>query len=706
METIPNPKRTVTVQMVPQFDAQGNKESSANCDQDVNQNLTPTSPSPVDPSPSLGLKSSSPNLDETAAGGFSALCSSANGDHKRPSYPSEVKGQTVTPASDTNKDTNANLKGSILAKQGDKCTISGTAVHITSLTPTKGNQQTNDHQVKCLVSEEKKCSSVKESYRKSEATNSQFGKSDNSGSETDRNSLKSSSAKDGSSNTTLLQTVPTLAQSEATHPTTMVKGEVTQIPCPPPTDVVETKQTTPQHDKQKSGQANATPQPYKKDGSPNNNRHVCNEMDLQSTGNSELPSHPPFISKDVATSQAPVDQSHGHRELTGEEIQTQGSCVDERERGRCTQYREASTMTTEMLESPRVAKQHHDVEVQAVARTCSRSVSTSPSLFHHVPRLSCSQAEENLAMVYKPKAADHQICFSSHIPGPHSCGPLTVMQTEHQGTKGTTVCSVQTGLPPLQPVYQINIEPYSHSHFQDGCSIQSATVVCSEGVQSIRPSEKATVPTDPSSRALPGAQPVPLQTGKPPTAKSQSDSHPPSASSCLEASQLQTDCKKAAAASSQLARSTVEESQKNNQKQNSSQQKNHGQGTGASSAKKGHNEPKMDPECGDEIGKSAKKSVHDVVWDDQGMTWEVYGASVDPESLGFAIQSHLQCKIREHEKKLEVQTALRKSISDGMEETTSRRKSKRRQSNVFRSMMQHVRRPSCCARPPPSSVLD
>ncbi|XP_030018281.1 uncharacterized protein LOC115438658 isoform X2 [Sphaeramia orbicularis] len=48
-----------------------------------------------------------------------------------------------------------------------------------------------------------------------------------------------------------------------------------------------------------------------------------------------------------------------------------------------------------------------------------------------------------------------------------------------------------------------------------------------------------------------------------------------------------------------------------------------------------------------------------VVWDEQGMTWEIYGASVDLESLGTAIQSHLESKIREQEKHIRT---LRKSI--------------------------------------------
>ncbi|NWJ08769.1 GRIN3 protein, partial [Crypturellus undulatus] len=98
------------------------------------------------------------------------------------------------------------------------------------------------------------------------------------------------------------------------------------------------------------------------------------------------------------------------------------------------------------------------------------------------------------------------------------------------------------------------------------------------------------------------------------------------------------------------------------------------------------------------------KHVRDVVWDEQGMTWEVYGASLDPESLGIAIQNHLQRQIREHEKLIRSQnTQNRKSISS---DTSSNKKLKGRQHNVFQSMLQNFRRPNCCVRPAPSSVLD
>ncbi|XP_070711271.1 G protein-regulated inducer of neurite outgrowth 1 [Pempheris klunzingeri] len=69
----------------------------------------------------------------------------------------------------------------------------------------------------------------------------------------------------------------------------------------------------------------------------------------------------------------------------------------------------------------------------------------------------------------------------------------------------------------------------------------------------------------------------------------------------------------------------------------------------------------------------------EVAWDKQGMTWEVYGATVDLECLGTAIQSHLESKIREQEKHI---TTLRKSICSDTslrgDKTKTRKKRKRR----------------------------
>uniref|UniRef100_A0A8C5LZQ2 GPRIN family member 3 n=1 Tax=Leptobrachium leishanense TaxID=445787 RepID=A0A8C5LZQ2_9ANUR len=100
--------------------------------------------------------------------------------------------------------------------------------------------------------------------------------------------------------------------------------------------------------------------------------------------------------------------------------------------------------------------------------------------------------------------------------------------------------------------------------------------------------------------------------------------------------------------------------------------------------------------------KQQTKSVKDVVWDEQGMTWEVYGASMDPEALGIAIQNHLQRQIREHEKMIRAQLKQnRKSIS-----SDSGKRHKRRQHRVFQSMLKNFRRPNCCAHPPASAVLE
>ncbi|XP_043954214.1 flocculation protein FLO11-like [Gambusia affinis] len=65
----------------------------------------------------------------------------------------------------------------------------------------------------------------------------------------------------------------------------------------------------------------------------------------------------------------------------------------------------------------------------------------------------------------------------------------------------------------------------------------------------------------------------------------------------------------------------------------------------------------------------------EVVWDKQGMTWEVYGASLDLEFLGTAIQSHLEMKIREQERHIRI---LRKSICSNSSFARYKRKKRRR----------------------------
>ncbi|NXG51194.1 GRIN2 protein, partial [Psilopogon haemacephalus] len=96
------------------------------------------------------------------------------------------------------------------------------------------------------------------------------------------------------------------------------------------------------------------------------------------------------------------------------------------------------------------------------------------------------------------------------------------------------------------------------------------------------------------------------------------------------------------------------------------------------------------PEVNLEQGLEAPKSpVREVRWDDEGMTWEVYGASVDPEVLGLAIQKHLEIQIEQFQ--TEPAQLPEKSNEEPPSEKTEKKK-------PFRTMMHSLRYPSCCAR--------
>ncbi|XP_038816807.1 uncharacterized protein LOC120017924 [Salvelinus namaycush] len=96
-------------------------------------------------------------------------------------------------------------------------------------------------------------------------------------------------------------------------------------------------------------------------------------------------------------------------------------------------------------------------------------------------------------------------------------------------------------------------------------------------------------------------------------------------------------------------------------------------------------------ENGNETDTSQKPPVKEVKWDAEGMTWEVYGASVDPEELGLAIQKHLELQIKE--------TAGRAAKLSRQDPATSRKSSGgaigwRKRSGV----LGYIRTPACCAR--------
>lgn len=92
----------------------------------------------------------------------------------------------------------------------------------------------------------------------------------------------------------------------------------------------------------------------------------------------------------------------------------------------------------------------------------------------------------------------------------------------------------------------------------------------------------------------------------------------------------------------------------------------------------------------DDMSGFQKFPVREVKWDAEGMTWEVYGASVDPEELGLAIQKHLELQIRE--------TASRAAKLSRQDTATSRQSSQAGGRRKRSGVMGSLRGPACCAR--------
>nr|XP_056703440.1 G protein-regulated inducer of neurite outgrowth 1 [Euleptes europaea] len=95
----------------------------------------------------------------------------------------------------------------------------------------------------------------------------------------------------------------------------------------------------------------------------------------------------------------------------------------------------------------------------------------------------------------------------------------------------------------------------------------------------------------------------------------------------------------------------------------------------------------------------APEPVREVSWDEKGMTWEVYGASMEVEVLGMAIQKHLEKQIEEHGR----QTVMTPQSTRASSIKGAPRKGEiKRQPSMFRALLQNVRRPRCCSRGGPA----
>ncbi|NXW05417.1 GRIN1 protein, partial [Fregetta grallaria] len=99
------------------------------------------------------------------------------------------------------------------------------------------------------------------------------------------------------------------------------------------------------------------------------------------------------------------------------------------------------------------------------------------------------------------------------------------------------------------------------------------------------------------------------------------------------------------------------------------------------------------------VVEEAPEPIREVSWDEKGMTWEVYGASMEVEVLGMAIQKHLEKQIEEHGRQV-VMTP--QSTRTGSVKGAPRKGEPKRQPSVFRALLQNVRRPRCCSRAGPA----
>ncbi|XP_072534623.1 uncharacterized protein gprin3b [Salminus brasiliensis] len=757
MGTVPNPKRTVTVQMVPQLtgmDTMGNKETNANWEQESNLNTNRGQKKKPDQD-NMNFKSSCKgpaHHGEIILEGTSNSPSSGSGGHRNPEgqeHANTKMGQCANNAEESHKDGNANSRplSALSAKSEDVSVTSPSSV----VTSPQVDKETNGNGAKmatardgCEGKTQSRVSATEETIsvgiqKLSDASDPKLVSPQVNAPTSSRNINKDTSPlpelKDSSCTMRSdLALTPSVDQMKQPPPESTVKSTAAVSPRGFTTDGSKPAEISePKHSNENPERGVTILQPEK--AQPPAVKQ--NEHKSQCLANNSKPKQTPYVQNIVPKDSVPnppdTSSSHSsHTQVTDEAIQTQGSASEESKK-HCKLYREASTMTSAADCGSLPSKQHQDVEVQAVATVCSRAVATSPSLFTHQPNQTCISAQteeaENLAVVYKLDSAEvpslvptqiligtsanssaQSIITSSEkaaLPGSVLVHTDAALQQESRlGAKpkepGPPLYNAQKGYPPLQPVYQINIESVSqnkpsaeascHGQGYIASPVLSTSDTLNQDSMGKGLCEMPTTASDQACRALSDTSAQSEQAAKPPAAKSphsQPAPAPQEAVPCGQAKKTKTE-EAEKAASAPPSRSTSKD-----------------KATAPSSKKSAS---KLEPERGkkdeEKAAKQTKKSVHDVVWDEQGMTWEVYGASLDPESLGFAIQSHLQCKIKEHEKKIVAQTTLRKSTPGGTADSPSGKKKKRRQANVFRSMFQNVRRPNCCVRPPPSSVLE
>ncbi|XP_068445272.1 G protein-regulated inducer of neurite outgrowth 3 [Clinocottus analis] len=731
-----NPKRTVTVQMLPQLaavDTLGNKEPNANWATEPHLKLSQVcskSPltSPDSKQDNLSLTASSNNTASHTPKNASNGAEPANStvpDKPVPTSGNQTKselvtgrdqqmqdlsptGQGVGEAGGDQRDSNANMKTLSMADGKDICKAGVSPAFSAS----KVDMQTNDCRIKGPnAAEEESAKLIVSATARVDSNKNVSANNKNLNSACDLMHTTSEPRRDTEASLLVLIDKDTALPHKSQEPDHIPRCSQTSVS---PQDAANPKQII---ETPAAPLSSTTPLSESKDAEAGFTNKTSSstrqEKDLPPFKNPQVPSdkHQPVSSQTDSSTLPQATQTMPADGQVAEEASQTDTAVFEAQQQHGKQYREASTMTLSPSSPP--VKQCHDMQVQAVANTCSKAVATSPSLLPFtVPRRLSGgavprEATQSLAVVYQvdggvglhqmnmssvsastdPRSerltVEAEMCPNQNASVVFHSETLSQQQDKRLGAKpkdpGSALCNTQ-------PVYQINID-HSHHKEQETGDSQNKT-----GVQK-------------SAAKTANAEALSLKSGTPPetagaTKPGSADSHkaaPSQAAVTTKPSQAlpittttttnttsKPDLTKKKAESPKLKAKVGGKAQKKEAK--SSKQK-------IELAKKEDEEDQNE------------KDIHDVVWDEQGMTWEVYGASVDPESLGFAIQSHLQCKIKEQERKLTAQTSLRKSVS-AVDSPGHGSVSKRRQQNIFRSMLKNVRRPNCCVHPPPSSVLE
>ncbi|XP_032394671.1 G protein-regulated inducer of neurite outgrowth 3 [Etheostoma spectabile] len=725
-----NPKRTVTVQMVPQLavvDTLGNKEPNANWTKEPNLKLSQVSSKPTHTSPdhkqdNSSLTNSPANTTQKTASKGGEPVNSTVSDKPLPTNDNQIKselvtggnqliqdqsltGQSVGVAGGDQRDSNANVKMLSPANEKDICK----ADKLSALSATKVDMQTNACRMKGPSAAEEKCAKLTSSAAAREDSNKNVSPNNKNLNACEKRHTTSEPQQDNKGiilSPKNKDTAEPQKYQEPDHNRRCSQSSVSLQETPKPNQSKETATLS-----------GTTPPSMSKDAqAESTNKISCStlpEKDFPPVKKPTVSSdkHQPVSSqKDPSTLPQATQNMPADGQVSVEASKT-NTAVHEGPQ-HCKLFKEASTMTLSPSSTP--VRRCHDMEVQAVANMCSKAVATSPSLLpfavpHRpsdgaVPR----EATLSLAVVYQEDrgVALHQMSMSSTSASTDTRSErltveaemcpnqnagvvshsetLSQQQDKRLGAKpkepGSTLCNTQ-------PVYQINIEHSNPKEAEKTGDFQVKT-----GVQKS------------SAKTAPAEAPSLKSVTAPKTAGATKSGCVDSKNAALSKVTVTSGASKALPTTT--ATNTTSKPAVTEKKAESPKQKAKGGGKAPKKEKKSGKQ-KIEPERKDKDDdqKQKEKGVHDVVWDEQGMTWEVYGASVDPESLGFAIQSHLQCKIKEQERKLIVQTSFRKSVS-GVDSPGHGKKNKRRQQNIFRSMLQNVRRPNCCMRRPPSSVLE